>query len=199
MSKRRKSKGGAWLPAALFVSAVLHAILFMILLRHVVPMPAGDEPQSLQVSLVSPTRPDRAHPHAAARAPSNDRDAPSRIEPRLPILPVSPSSPDGGDVATQGDAQPAMQSSPPLRGLRGCQSSQLTLKEREDCEAQRWAKVAPANPRLNLDLSGRYAKNPEPFLSRRPEKGCRARLTGDVGPLGDDMNTRAGVTCVKAF
>jgi len=60
--------------------------------------------------------------------------------------------------------------------------------------------VAPADPRLNLDPSGRYTKkNLEPYLSRPPEKGCRARLTGETDVRGDDENLRAGVTCVKRF
>jgi hypothetical protein len=75
----------------------------------------------------------------------------------------------------------------------------MTRQERERCDAERWARVAPAAPRLNLDPAGRYARNLEPFLSRRPKDGCRARLAGDVDARGNDMNARAGVTCVVPF
>jgi len=86
-----------------------------------------------------------------------------------------------------------------LRGLRNCDRPTFTRQERERCEAERWAGVAPVAPRLNLDPSGRYAKDPTPYLVRRPEKGCRARMTGEVDARGDDENVRAGVTCVKRF
>lgn len=86
-----------------------------------------------------------------------------------------------------------------LRGLGGCDRVTMTREERERCEAERWARVGQASPRLNLDPSGRYAKNPEPFLLRRPKDGCRARMGGDVDAMGDDSNVRAGVTCVVPF
>jgi len=86
-----------------------------------------------------------------------------------------------------------------LQGLAGCDSPRLTREDRERCDARRWARSGPAEPGLNLDASGRYAENPEPLLSRRPTKGCRARATGDVSPGGDDANVRAGFTCVVPF
>jgi hypothetical protein len=99
----------------------------------------------------------------------------------------------GVDVAGEGAAQ----GRPALRGLRGCDLA--TREARERCEVERWSRAAPVAPRLNLDPSGRYAKDPEPFLLRRPKDGCRARMGGDVDARGDDSNVRAGVTCVVPF
>jgi len=116
-----------------------------------------------------------------------------------PVESPPTSSASTGDVSPIEPA-PAEAQRPVLQGLRaGCDSVRLTRQEREDCEAKRWAGLEKAVPRLNLDPTGRYARNPEPFLSRKPEKGCRARLTGDVDGMGNDMNARAGVTCVKRF
>jgi hypothetical protein len=83
--------------------------------------------------------------------------------------------------------------------LRNCDRPTFTRQERERCEAERWAGAAPGAARLNLDPSGRYAEDPTPYLTRRPEKGCRIRMTGEADARGDDGNVRAGVTCVKRF
>jgi len=192
-------------PVALLASAILHAALLVVLVRYLAPPPVHGEPPSIQVSLVPQIRSDRARRDVAERARPSGRDALVRTEPVLPIQPVSPGLPSGaaapstpGDAAP-GDAELAANGRQALRGLRGCALAGLTREERERCEAQRWAGVAPVTKRLNLDPTGRFAKNPEPFLSRRPKDGCRARLTGDVDPMGNDMNARAGVTCVVPF
>ena len=211
MDERGKSRdGGALRTAAIMASALFHAVLLALLVRYAVQeTPAYHEPTTLQATLVPPDRPGPAHRDRAGPRPSDSRDVQARTAPGLPVQATAP--PLLGDVApfTPGDASPAAASPgeadvaargrQALRGLRGCDRVELTLKEREDCEAQRWAGVAQVAKRLNLDPSGRYAKNPEPFLSRRPSKGCRVRLTGEDDAKGDDMNARAGVTCVKPF
>lgn len=182
---------------SLLASAIFHAILFVALVRYLAPPPGYEEPPSIQVSLVPPVRPERAHRAVADPARSDDRGALAQTEPVLPIQ-SAPTSLANGDAAS-GEAEGPAKGRPALRGLRGCDPVRLTREERERCEAERWARVAPVTTPLNLDPTGRYAKNPEPFLSRRPTDGCRARLTGDVDPMGNDMNARAGVTCVIPF
>lgn len=94
-----------------------------------------------------------------------------------------------------------------LRGFRECERPGLSRDERERCESRRWAQIEPPRMRLNLDVSGRYAENPEPFLSRRPKDGCRPRVTGDVNPTpgasrappADTGHARGGATCVFPF
>ena len=197
MSRWRKSGGGGVLRLAAFLAAVVfHAILLFFLVRYLPPAPTYGEPPSIQVSLVPPPRSGRAARDAAPTRSPN-RDALARAQPVLPIQPLAPLSPNGG--VAPGEAGVAARGLQALRGLRGCDLARLTREERERCEIERWARVPPATTRLNLDPTGRYAKNPEPFLSRRPKDGCRARLTGDVDPMGNDMNARAGVTCVVPF
>lgn len=190
---------------ALLASAVFHAVLFVLLVRYLAPPPGYEEPPSIQVSLVPPLRPERAHRDLADPAQSEARDALAQTEPVLPVQPAATSQADGGAApltpsgAAPGEAEIAARGRQALRGLRGCDLARLTREERERCETERWARVPQVTARLNLDPTGRYAKNPEPFLSRRPKDGCRARLTGDVDPMGNDMNARAGVTCVIPF
>lgn len=205
MSRWGKSGGRRALrPVALLASAIFHAALLVLLVRYLAPPPVYDEPPSIQVSLVPPLRSERA-PRDADPARSDHRGALAQTEPALPIQPLPPWPPNGGAApstpsgAAPGEAEGAAKGLLALRGLRGCDLARLTPQDRERCEAERWARVAPVTARLNLDPTGRYAKNPEPFLSRRPKDGCRARLTGDVDPMGNDMNARAGVTCVVPF
>jgi hypothetical protein len=211
MVERGKSRGGAVRTAALVASAVFHAVLLALLVRYATQeTPVYDEPPTLQATLVPPDRPGpEAHRDRIGPRAPDSRDVLARTAPGLPVQAVAP--PVLGDVApfTPGAASPgaaspseadvAARGRQALRGLGGCDRAALTLKEREDCEAQRWAGVAQVAKRLNLDPSGRYARNPEPFLSRRPSKGCRVRVAGDVDGMGNDMNARAGVTCVKPF
>lgn len=103
----------------------------------------------------------------------------------------TPSSAVGGEAA---EARPI----PAMKGLKGCSRLGMTRQERLDCEERRWAN-AESQPKLDLDPKGRYAADGEPFLSKRPTKGCRGRATGDVGAFGDDSNVRAGITCVMPF
>jgi hypothetical protein len=206
MFKRGRSPGGAVRTAALVASGVLHAVLLVLLVRYAARgTPTHREPPTIQAMLVPPDRPGPTHRDRLRPPSSDDRDALARA---APVLPVQAATPHPGEVApfTPGDALPdttapseADVAAKALRGLRGCDRVELTRQEREDCEAQRWARAAPVTARLNLDLSGRYAKNPEPFLLRRPKKGCRARMGGDPDARGDDSNVRAGVTCVKPF
>lgn len=90
------------------------------------------------------------------------------------------------------------QAPPALKALKRCDRLGLSREELEDCEARRWAEVE-GRPKLQLDPAGRFNERTDPFLSRRPEKGCRGRATGDVGEFGDDSNVRGGITCVKPF
>lgn len=176
---------------ALLASALLHAALLAVLAHFLTRAPSLQEPVVMQVVLAPPLRePPRAAAHRPAPARVGER--PRRIAPPVPG-PVAPRLAADGDAAPHGPAQAA------LRGLASCARADLTREAREACEARAWARERPALARLNLDPTGRYAENPEPFLSRRPTKGCRARTTGDVDALGDSGNVRAGVTCVIPF
>jgi hypothetical protein len=210
MFRRGRSRSGAVRTAAFVVSGVLHAVLLALLVRYAAhETPAYREPTIIQATLVTPDRPGPAHRDRVVPRRSDERDARTRTAPVSPLQATAPSLP--GEVApftlgdasanatAPGEADLAARGRQALRGLRGCDRAELTRQQHQDCEAQRWGKAAPVTARLNLDLAGRYAKNPEPFLLRRPKKGCRARMGGDVDAMGDDSNVRAGITCVKPF
>ncbi|MFL5296054.1 MAG: hypothetical protein ACJ798_06695 [Phenylobacterium sp.] len=89
-----------------------------------------------------------------------------------------------------------------LRGRFGCDHARmlgLSAEERADCE-DRIARAAPFSGagRLNLDLTGRYAADPEPYLARRPKNGCKVRAAGDAGPMGNE-GPAAGIACAWSF
>ena len=202
MARRGSSRGGGARTVALVASGVFHAVLLAFLVRQAArDTPAYQEPPSIQATLVTPDRPTRIDRGRVRRRPLDAPDPLARAAAMLPVPPpVTPLSPDGGAAPSSGGSSSEAEVAARARqALRGCARAELTREQREDCEARRWADAAPVTARLNLDLAGRYAKNPEPFLSRRPTKGCRARITGDVDGMGNDMNARAGVTCVKPF
>ncbi|MBI1685897.1 hypothetical protein [Caulobacter hibisci] len=186
----------------LVASILFHAALLAALAHYKAPPPRRDEKPPLEVSLISPSRsqrdarpaersPQTPRPHVAPQVPAT----PATVAPPAPVGPAAPApSPAGtGEDAIAARVRQA------LGGRRGCERAGLTREARERCQAQQWAGVAPADPRLNLDPTGRFARAPEPFLSRRPKDGCRARLTGDADGMGNDSNARAGVTCVVPF
>ena len=192
MSRRRLSgrRGGA-----LMASALLHTAVLALLAHFLAQTPQYAEPPAMKVILAAPLpakrpppdRPDRRR-EAASRTPA----AAARPIPHEPSAVAPRIAADRGDgLAGRGQQV--------LRRLAGCERPNLTREEREACERRRWGRDQPALARLNLDPTGRYAENPEPFLSRRPEKGCRVRATGDIDAMGDSGNARAGVTCVIPF
>ncbi len=149
----------------------------------------------MQVTLVSP--PERSVPKPAPRRKiTRERrveTTTARATPAVPDLPVAPRIAPPGDGGLAGQAQRALQ------GLGGCERAGLSREDRERCETRRWASAGAPAKRLNLDPSGRYVEDAEPFLSRRPKKGCRVRATGDTNAMGDSGNARAGFTCVVPF
>jgi hypothetical protein len=49
-----------------------------------------------------------------------------------------------------------------------------------------------------FDPHGRYAGDPEPYLTRMPTNGCKVRAAGDTTGFGDH-GVAAGVTCGWSF
>ena len=190
MAARGRSRRGAGRWVVGLVSLGVHAAAILLLLRSLAQEPYV-EPPVMEVALVPPPVATRPRPERPRSEPRKER--PRARAPSLP--PVAPPT----DVAPRYvEAQPGPGTlRPMIPGLRGCES--LSRAARERCREQRWAKEDRPPPKLNLDLEGRFAENPEPFLSRRPKKGCRPRVTGDVDPMGDSGNAIGGVTCVVPF
>jgi hypothetical protein len=84
----------------------------------------------------------------------------------------------------------------------GCQPSalaHLTAEERRGCD-DKLAEVRTESQaaRLNLDPGGRFAPDAEPYLQRKPRKGCKVRAGGDVAPMGKE-GAATGVACAWSF
>ena len=194
MSQRRIA-GRNVRPVALGASVVFHAVLLLVLARFLAQTPIHAEAPVVRVTLVSP--PERSVPK---QAPRREITRERRVErttaqatPAVADLPVAPRIAPPGDGALAGRAQQALQ------GLGGCERAGLSREDQERCETRRWASADAPAKRLNLDPSGRYVEDTEPFLSRRPKKGCRVRAAGDTNAMGDSGNARAGFTCVVPF
>lgn len=181
--------------AVLIVSALVHGALALLLVRHLAQAPAYAEGPILQVSLVPPPlRADRGTP--PRRLPVRREPRETTVAPRIAV-PQPDAAPRPPGPTIPGD-DPSARARQALRGLAGCDRPGLSRDERERCETRRWA-ATPPPARLDLDPTGRYAENPEPFLSRRPAKGCRVRAAGDIDAMGETGNVRGGVTCVVPF
>lgn len=182
------------IPTVLAASAAFHLLLLALLLRSLASGPSHAEGPVLQVSLVRP--PERLRPASTERRAR--RTAPATIRDHLAPIPPEPSAvaPRMAE-APSADAGAAMRRA--LGGLAGCDRPGLSREDRDRCEARRWTGGGTAAARLNLDPAGRNAKDPEPFLSKRPRKGCRVRVTGDIDPMGESGNGVGGVTCVIPF
>ncbi|HEY0649987.1 hypothetical protein [Phenylobacterium sp.] len=183
-------------PAVFLASAVLHAVGLFLLAHHLSRVEPLPEARAVQLSIVTlakrPARPERPR---AMRERRDEQLTPLAVivpaRPNPPADDARPATPNGGDQASGGQRV--------LRRLTGCDHPRLlSAEERQACETRRWARAAP-NPRLNLDLAGRYVENPEPYLVRKPKDGCKVRATGDVGPMGDSGHGRAGIGCAFSF
>lgn len=152
-------------------------------------------PHAARRPLPEPLR--RREPVPTAAAPSTQPPFPNLIAPQR-VQPDGPAGP--GEAAAGGnDVRSA------LRGLVGCRNAdlaRLSPDERRRCEARALADAGRGKTgsaaRFNFDLNGRYAENPEAYLNRRPKNGCKARVGGDVAPMGEQGGA-GGVTCALSF
>lgn len=179
---------------ALLASVLFHAAVLLVLARYLAQTATYPEPRAVQVTLVAPTR----TPDAPVRP---ERTPPRPVEARRPIAPATPADvPPLVVPAPPFEPDPAAQGQRVLRDLMACDPARrLTPEARERCDTRRAQRQGPATARLNLDPGGRYVESDEPFLSRRPRNGCRARATGDTDAMGDSGNVRAGVGCAFSF
>ncbi len=185
---------------AIAVSAAAHAGLFGLFAWRLGEAPVMPEPPVMVVELTPwprrepPEEAPRPRPRAAGMGERNQRELVVRQSTPPPDASAAPAP-----VAT-GEAQAGLA----LRGLVDCRPSMLDRlppEARERCEQRLAGDPAlrtAAAARLNLDPTGRFAKDDEPFLSRRPKKGCRIRAAGDIDPMGQH-GAAGGITCVIPF
>ncbi len=185
----------AWIVAT---SVLAHVAVSAILFSHFGSTPSYAVAPVMSVELL--TRSPAAKPPLAKaprrRSPSLSASSARAVVPhRTPLAP--------SDVAPSALASPAPGVQATLRGLLGCSEAALAhlpRAQREVCEQQlaRRQVADLGRAALNLDLGGSFAKDPQPYLERRPTHGCKARAGGDVAPLGE-IGVATGIACAKPF
>lgn len=183
---------------ALAASAAFHAVLFLLLAWRLGRMPPAPEPPIINVQLVRPSAPDEPRRESQRRAET------TAVPPR--ILAAPPDSMPGAPVIQSPlapAAEPGVRQA--LRRRVGCGHATLfglSRAEREDCDERLADAARGANSelaRLDLGKNGAFQPdNPEPYLARRPTKGCKVRAGGDKTPSGDD-GAAAGIACAWPF
>jgi hypothetical protein len=181
-------------------AAGLHLIVLTLLVWRLGISPELPETPVINVELV-PRRPPPETP--TARRPQRPRAG--EVVGSAPSPPILTRPPVAvGEAAPQPGGEAVQQT---LRDLLGCQPAtlaRLSPEARRRCE-ERLAAADPrdlgrAAARLNLDLHGEYARNPEAYLNRRPKNGCKARAAGDAtSPKMPKEGPAAGVDCAWGF
>ena len=192
-----RSKSAAWRWAAAIVVSLSANSLFVGLYWSGLRLaPVRDSAPAVLIQLVPslslPRNRLETPKHAAARSASL---APRPAPPAVPSAPFVPAPPTV--VPTPGEAGLASLSRA-LRGRLGCNLPHLTDAERAHC-ITRWAANRPTIPTpIMFDPHGRYAGDPEPYLTRMPKNGCKVRAAGDTAFPGMS-GVAAGVSCGWSF
>lgn len=186
---------------AVAASVVAHAGLFLLFAWRLGETPTPPEPPTMVVQLMP--WPQQAKPEPEPKAP---RRADPADRERRPVA-ARPSLPPPPDLAAPAPAPLAVDEAAgaqALRGLLDCRPAnldRLTAEARERCERRLAGDPTlrtASSPRLNLDASGRHAPDDEPYLARRPKKGCKVRAAGGADPMGK-QGAVGGVACVMRF
>lgn len=183
---------------AVAASAAAHVGLFALFAWRLGETPPASEPPVMVVQLTPwPERPKLEPSPASSRAePARRERGPTAVRPS-PAAPADAPAP--APLVT--DSAPVGLA---LRGLLDCRPAnldRLSSEERERCERRLAGDPAlrtASGPRLNLDTSGRYAQDGEPYLARRPKKGCKVRAAGGADAMGK-QGPVAGIACVLPF
>ena len=102
------------------------------------------------------------------------------------------------DAASAVAAPPAI--SAPLLGLLRCRQAtldRLAPEAREQC-LERLAVIDSPPPRVDLDLTGRYARDRTPYLARPPKNGCKL-VSGVADGVNGTVDGKMGVGCAFSF
>ncbi|MGA0606510.1 hypothetical protein ACO2Q0_10960 [Phenylobacterium sp. VNQ135] len=185
---------------AIALSAAAHAGLFLLFAWRLGETPERPEPPVMIVELTPLPK----------RAPQAARTAPRREEPaerdRRQVT-ARPSLPPPTGIAPPTPAPFETRDDPGgqvLRGLMDCRPAnldRLSPEARERCErrlAGDPALKSASGPGLNLDPSGRYVQEEQPYLARRPKKGCKARAGATRDPMGK-QGPATGIACAMPF
>lgn len=196
MDARPAAAPGRNLAIALSIAA--HVVVFLALFWKFGAAPTYAELPAMNVQLAplptSRPKPERATRRHLARVVPNS--ASSNAPPAL----VSPAAEPPAPQAASQPPPDSMRNV--LRRAAGCDPAALvglSPAERDAC-LDRLAKGRGGPSGLNLDRRGDYAaaKNPAPYLTRKPRNGCKATGAGDAAPSGD-QGLKAGVGCAWSF
>lgn len=119
---------------------------------------------------------------------------PSSVE----AVPAQPRAEDPAEAAARAAVREGFGCDPKLM-------FRLSAAEQEACRRHDRQYAARKNQgpgaTANLDPDGRFGKpNPdEPWLVRKPEKGCKPRVGGAGGDLTSSEHFVPGITCVFKF
>lgn len=183
---------------AVAVSAATHVGLFVLFAWRLGETPERPEPPVMVVELTPwPARP-KAEPRAAPSRAEPDRREAREIAVRSSVAPPADTPTPAPFVTDQVAGGRA------LRGLLDCRPTnldRLPAEARERCERRLAGDPAlrtASGPALNLDASGRYAQDDEPYLARRPKKGCKVRAGGSADAMGRE-SAAGGIACAMPF
>lgn len=182
------------------IATLIHVVLLYLFVRQIGAAEHFAEPQSMSVSLVRPKTPRSSS--RRERPPHRDASVGLRTSPSSPLnhVELAPQASTPAEANANLAGMEAAQRT--LQALSKCRPdnlARLSAEERGRCAERARAGYADGGmPHVNLDPSGRYVENPEPYLNRRPTNGCKPRAAGDVGPLGVE-GARAGVGCAFSF
>ena len=188
---------------AILASTVAHVALFTVLAWRLGTTPQVAEPPVMNVQLARLARPVKPPPLVL-----NDRRAvPETARPTstaaLPPQPTTSDDPKAQVVAPAAPGDGDERARQALRRTLGCRDADLlnlSAEERQRCRDQLAAGANGAGAvGLNLDRRDFGAsKDIEPYLQRRPKKGCKARAGGEAAPSGE-QGAAMGVGCAWAF
>lgn len=192
------AKGRRWWGVGL-ASVALHAALGLLVLADLgraPPTSALTPAAAVEIWLAAkpPVARPPARPATQSRREARERPARQRAVASAPPTDSAAASPtDGGEPL-----QPAPAA--PLRRLTGCRLAmldQLAPEARARC-LERLAVLARSEPRLNLDLTGRYARDQTPYLARPPKNGCKP-VAGVKNSVNGTVDAKVGVGCAFSF
>lgn len=174
-------------------SAAFHA---MLLLLFVLDLDRGPVVPPVPPTIVSLERAPEAVPRPVAPSASQGAAKASSPAPKAEVVSAAPTVvPAAPSIASAAASAPTVAPASPassLRGLGKCRLAtldRLSPDERARCQEQLARGLEGGNAaRPNLDPTGRYVKDPAPYLTRPPKDGCK--------PVGSVKQVLMGQTAV---
>ncbi|PHY18374.1 hypothetical protein CSW59_16650 [Caulobacter sp. BP25] len=179
----------------------LHALLAALFMLEPKPAPETAPPRPMTVWLEPPFETLSARRRERARGPSRSRVQAPSPDTASPVPAPSSIATDAAPSAPVSGLREGAPGRPALLGLGGCPASgleRLPPEARARCEERLAALGEKPPPRVNFDLTGRYARDARPYLTRPPKNGCKPVAAVKDEPMGQTSAT-IGVGCAWSF